>query len=144
MMRNLLLIGSSEFQEAGGVKKGVSLVSNQLRFTRDPRVGKRVTITGGDWKLSKGTVIEANEQGYRVELASRNKIVTVAKSFVEEVDDFREPIKRELKAELKSAEEEEAKHPAGTPAYGMMNTPNSPGWGGGMTPGAFSEIDPAY
>lgn len=76
LMRNLLLIGSDDLGDHN-VKKNASLLSGPLRFTRDPKIGKRVTITGGDWKLNKGVVVDANDLGYQVELASRNKIVTV-------------------------------------------------------------------
>lgn len=136
MMRNLLLIGSDDLGDHN-VKKNGSLLSGPLRFSKDPKIGKRVTITGGDWKLSKGVVVDANDLGYRVELANRNKIVTVSKQFVEEVIDFMETgMKRELKRETK---DERGDYGAGlgTPAY-QMNTPNSPGWGGGQTPAAFS------
>lgn len=140
-MRNLLLIGSDEMGDKK-VNKNGSLLSGPLRFIRDPKIGKRVTITGGDWKLNKGVVVESNDLGYRVELASRNKIVTVQKQFVEEVNDFMESgIKRELKRELKDETRDYGMGGMtgiGTPAYGMMNTPNSPGWGGGQTPAAFS------
>lgn len=50
---------------------------------------------------------------------------------MEEVADFMESgIKRELKRDLKD-ETRDYGAGIGTPAYGMMNTPNSPGWGGG-------------
>ena len=74
------MIGTGEFVDRSKEDlkyKNKSLLAGPLKTRRDPLIGKRVIVTDGQWKLQQGTVLEANEQGYNIELSSRNKKITV-------------------------------------------------------------------